>query len=199
MRAFIFSLDAFVAFSLALIAIYSLIFFSTIPSSYYYLLTQGHYLTKDVLMTLSVTPCSDSYNCEGEADTLLDYLVTVDDPSIRSNMIENTVGTMVPRQFGYIVEISRDGSWETVYHTPREITRLSVSSQVPSFGYSEPLTKPAGSIYRYNTCPQVGDPELATLITCGEAGEDSNPSKNAPGAALVPSSEVTIVRFTIYI
>jgi len=207
MRAFIFSLDAFVAFTLALLAIYSLIFFSSVPSSYYYLLTQGHYLSRDVLMALSTTTCTNDYGmeCTTPTGSLLDNVVSQDSPELRKVLISNTVGKMVPDQFGYVMEMRDDGAqdWTVVYDTAQTDMRvnddlhatsskkLTVSSQIIAFGYSSPLTKPQNSTYKYLSCGDDNSP----LLTCGESGK-TNPST---GGDLVPSFDVKVVRLTVFI
>ena len=192
MRAFIFSLDAFVAFTLALVAIYSLIFFSSVPSSYYYLLTQGHYLTRDTLLSLSTTTCTDDYGVCVADGSVLDNIVSQDNTAFQKNMIQNTVGDMIPDQFGYRMEVSTVnstgslGSWELLYDTALEpgethanqSKKLSVSSQVITFGYSAKVHKMGHSPYNYLTCGfAAGDGGGMTstgdawsdwgIITCG--------------------------------
>lgn len=202
MRAFIFSLDAFVAFTLALVAIYSLIFFSSVPSSYYYLLTQGHFLSRDVLMSLSSTDCSSDYGvCKAPGASLLDNIVAQNESSHRSNLIQNTVGEMVPDQFGYVLEMSSDdgGSWSVLYDTgqvpgddhAKSRKKLTVSSQVIAFGFSGAVTKPTESPYRYLTCGDDSSP----VITCGESGR-VDPSSLGD---LVPSAGANVIRLTIFI
>ncbi len=205
MRAFIFSLDAFVAFTLALIAIYSLIFFSSIPSSYYYLLTQGHYLSRDVLMSLSTTPCDAPYDCRSAGASLLDNIASQQDPDLRKNLVQSTVGRMVPVQFGYVLEaISPDGSTQPIYDTSSEAAdlhakaarKLSISSQVMTFGYSATYSKPSASIYNYLTCNPGGN-GIGGLVTCGDA---ANPNSGiSQGRDLVPSATVKILKLTIFI
>ncbi len=238
MRAFIFSLDAFVAFTLALVAIYSLIFFSSIPSAYYYLLTQGHYLSRDTLLSLSSTPCTSDYGqCINTGGSILDNIVSQPDST---NLITNTVGVMVPSQFGYIMEMSSDGgeNWQFLYDTSNEVNghatsskKLSVSTQLITFGYSGQVKKLSQSPYNYLSCGPnspnwvggnsngdgwaSGGSSDFGIITCGEiqnkidnGGGDftitsttignTNPS-DILGGALVPSSDVRIVRLTIFI
>jgi hypothetical protein len=232
MRAFIFSLDAFVAFTLALLAIYSLIFFSSVPSSYYYLLTQGHYLSRDVLMALSTTVCDDDhYTCTNTKGTLLENIISEDDSALRENLIDQTVGEMIPDQFGYAVEMSQDegGSWALLYDTASKALddhakikkKLTVSSQVIAFDYSGDIKKLPVSPYNYLSCGKhlYGSAKDASdagyinfgLLTCGEwevlglggdtdsiARGNTHPS-NLLGDELVPSSDATIVRLTVYI
>ena len=212
MRAFIFSLDAFVAFTLALIAIYSLIFFSSIPSSYYYLLTQGHYLSRDVLMALSTTACtSSSYVCKSEGASLLDNLASQQNPALSKDLVQKTIGKMVPVQFGYTLESvdAQGGTTAVIYDTATDDTllpvakqhaktrkKLSISSQVMTFGYSSTYGKPAASVFNYLSCNADGN-GLGQLITCGPYG-NTDPSVTA-GGDLVPSATVKILKLTIFI
>jgi hypothetical protein len=235
MRAFIFSLDAFVAFTLALVAIYSLIFFSSVPSSYYYLLTQGHYLTRDTLLSLSTTTCTSDYGLCSSDGSVLDNIVNQPDPDFQKNMIQNTIGDMIPDQFGYRLEVSTVnltghlGAWETLYDTAFEpgethavqSKKLSVSSQVVTFSYSGKVNKMEHSPYNYLTCGYGSDAwEDAQesgddwndwgIVTCGTIQingsngteyvnlGNTHPS-NIFGGDIVPSSDVKVVRFTVYI
>lgn len=204
MRAFIFSLDAFVAFTLALIAIYSLIFFSSIPSSYYYLLTQGHYLAKDAATTLSSTDCEPYYRPCYSTGSLLDNLASVNtSASEREDLIKRTVGQMIPNQFGYRVEISADEgqSWSIWYDTlevPDEVhtgkgKKVVVSSQFASFGYAGLVSREEQSPYRYLSC-NAGD-DSAPIITCGQA-LNVNPSGVED---MIPELATRLVRITVFI
>ena len=240
MRAFIFSLDAFVAFTLALVAIYSLIFFSSVPSAYFYLLTQGHYLTRDSLLALSLTECSGS-PCKSPGSSMLDNIVIESNPGSDidpANLVKDTVGKMIPSQFGYAFEISGDGgnTWNLVYdtttaHDNSHITsvnrKFAVSTQIINFGYSGNVGKLMSSPYLYLSCRGEGQQEGGTqgsitgkgnstktnlgIITCGVIQITNNdgtvsevPFGNVPpdqlgGGALVPATEVKLVKLTVYI
>lgn len=52
-RGFVFSLDSFVAFSLILIAVQSLVVISSAPSGYYHSLAQANFIAQDTVETLS--------------------------------------------------------------------------------------------------------------------------------------------------
>jgi hypothetical protein len=233
MRAFIFSLDAFVAFTLALIVIYSLIFFSSVPSAYYFLLTQGHYLSRDILYSLSSTQCSGAYSCSVSGTSLLDNIVFPGGSVFSKSLVRETIGEMVPDQFGYVMEVSEDQgqSWLVVYNTSVEpldnhahyVKKLQVSTYVMAFNYPEEINKMDRTPYNYNSCGfgagwTSGTPGSSGsswtdwgLITCGElstgGGSPGTPSKiigNTPpenllGGDLVPSTEVKLVKFTIFI
>lgn len=215
MRAFIFSLDAFVAFTLALIAIYSLIFFSSIPSSYYYLLTQGHFLSSDVLMALSTTACGIStYNCVSPGASLLDNLASDkwgSDASLRNNLVQRTVGRMIPVQFGYTLQsVDNNGAATTIYDTAADDAllptaqqhatvskKLSISAEVMTFGYSGAYTKPSASIYNYLSCNANGA-GLGGMITCSPNG-NGNTNPSSVNGDLVPMANVKVVKLTIFI
>jgi hypothetical protein len=198
MRAFIFSLDAFVAFTLALVAIYSLIFFSSIPSSYYYLLTQGHFLARDVLFAASTSDCVGGiFLCDVEDGSILDNIV-FGDPAYRADLINDSVGQAIPVQYGYIIEVSSDNgrNWSQFYHTSKSgdphadsRKKLSVSSQIPVFEYEDSPKKEINP-YLYSSCQ--GD-ETDFLITCDEV------SSAVTTEEIVPKTGVKLVRLTIFI
>ncbi len=169
MRAFIFSLDAFVAFTLALMAIYSLIFFSSVPASYYFLLTQGHYLARDTLLSLSTTPCVGATYCT-TSSTMLESIAFNSNP-MRKILINRNIDAplIIPKQFGFTVEVANEGAeggWTKIYDRAVDSTepsiieqfrgrnkRISVSSQVLAFGYTGTSDRSVCSTYRYRTCP----------------------------------------------
>lgn len=241
MRAFIFSLDSFVAFTLALLAIYSLIFFSSVPSAYYYLLTQAHYLSRDTLLALSTTTCTPEYGTCAAYGSVLDSIVAEDNLGDRDNMIRSTVGVMVPPQFGYALEVSRDegNTWELLYdtadpnHDPAVEThadttrKLTVSSQVIAFGFADKVYKLETSPYNYLSCDGHGimggedifpggsgwDTFNFGIIVCGilttDGQQGGQPSYTNVGnihprdfigqGDLVPASDASIVRLTVFI
>lgn len=197
MRAFIFSLDAFVAFTLALVAIYSLIFFSSIPSSYYYLLTQGHFLARDLLYSISTSECYVSQHlCTDSGATILENIV-FGEPAKQKSVIESSIGSAVPLQFGYAIDVSEDNglTWAQYYNTANEPAgkhaksrkKLSVSSQIPVFEHITPPVKEVNPYY-YTSCMGDGSD---FLITCEDppVGEDT----------VIPEMGVKLFRLTIFI
>ncbi len=206
MRGFVFSLDAFVAFTLALVAVYSLIFFSSVPSSYYYLLTQGHYLARDVLMATATTECDIAhYSCGDVSGSILDAIVSSDgNPELQRTLIRESVGEIIPNQFGYVLEISdnQGKTWTPLYNTAdysetddphaKRINKMTVTSQAVNFGYTGVYQKLGESPFSYNTCDGTyGD----LVITCG------NYSLIDPDAygEVVPLPTTKLVRITVFI
>lgn len=203
MRAFVFSLDAFVAFILALVAVYSLIFFSSVPSAYYFLLTQAHYLSRDALMAVSTTDCAamGSGLCSG---TVLDMIISEQVPDARADLVRRSIGNIIPTQFGYTLELSQDNgaSWDTAYDTQtaandkhaNKVKKLKISTQVVNFGLMGTSTLQRESPYAYASChgSQGGNP---LLITCGDY---NLLDPNAGGDAL-PKPEARLVKLTVFI
>jgi hypothetical protein len=203
MRAFIFSLDSFVAFTLALVAIYTLIFFSAIPSSYYYLLTQGHYLAKDALYSLSTSDClTPQFSCSMPSSSILDNIVFMQDSGSRSSNIVNSIGSTVPIQFGYVLEVSTDNgaTWASLYDTSsasgdphaKAKRKLSVSSQVVAFKNPDDLAKDAPNPFSYRSC------NGGTVLTCSKSPTNPPTAGGLPGD-YVPTPGFRLVRLTIFI
>ncbi|MGV8084726.1 MAG: hypothetical protein ACP5N9_00555 [Candidatus Bilamarchaeum sp.] len=238
MRAFIFSLDAFVAFALALVAIYSLIFFSSVPSSYYFLLTQAHYLSRDTLLSLSTTPCiyyTTSLGCSNPQSSVIENIAFNSNPVVSANIADSTLRSMIPSQFGYSLEGSSDGgqTWNTITHTAdKSKKKVSVSSSVLTYGYTGIYNLPNSSTYSYWSCGDGpgsssgsgglggsgGSPGSTStgIITCGTdnirrdpssgggsgipgSGGSGNGSSTGGSGDLVPSSNVKVLRLTVYV
>jgi len=209
MRAFVFSLDAFVAFILALVAVYSLIFFSSVPSGYYYLLTQAHYLSRDALMTVSTTQYEDWSGCIScpVTGSVLDYILYESSADVRKDTIHHTIGKIVPDQFGYVLEYrdNETDDWHAIYDTrdpalrvpydehATDISKVKVSSEIVNFGYQGAVMKEDESPYKYRTCGS-GNPD-AVIVTCGEF----NMIEPGGEEGLVPSPDVKIVRLVVFI
>lgn len=153
-KAFIFSLDSFVAFTLTVAALYTLVFFSTVPSAYYSSLMQANYLAKDTLLVLATTEYDSG-------QTYLDRIVY----DLRHGELVSAreyVGAMIPRQYGYRLEVWDDGAgeWKTLYDTDYrfdpesrnkgEYHKLKATSQ-SVFLIADP-GEPGESPYGYITC-----------------------------------------------
>lgn len=192
-KAFIFSIDAFIAFTLSLVAIYSLIFFSSIPSAQYAVLTQAHYLAKDSLATLSLTKChATACGAENTDATVLDYIVfrTGGTPhnAAQISAINTYLEDAIPREFGYRIEVSSGSSWETIYDTATDdplnhansTKRLSVSSYTIVFNVDIGMAK---NPYKYMTCN-------GELVPCELPPE--------PIGGGQPHAQTKVVKFTVY-
>ncbi|MDD2655689.1 MAG: hypothetical protein PHQ80_03410 [Candidatus ainarchaeum sp.] len=113
-RAFVFSLDSFVAFTLIVAALYTLVFFSTVPSAYYSALTQANYLAKDSLVALATTTYGGE---DSSGQTYLDLIL-----SRGAGPARLYAGEMIPDQFGYKLEIADyaeggEEDWTVIYST----------------------------------------------------------------------------------
>ncbi|MEM4272262.1 MAG: hypothetical protein QXH30_01615 [Candidatus Bilamarchaeaceae archaeon] len=155
-KAFIFSLDSFVAFILTVAALYSLLFFSTVPSAYYSSLMQANYLAKDTLLTLATTACTEVPDCEGM--TYLDYILLelengLTDQAHGGEPAREYIGratyspqgsALIPEQFGYKIEVMRpDGTWS-------EESDLSLLSEEPHAYYDTRLDELSVNKKEYN-------------------------------------------------
>jgi hypothetical protein len=197
-KAFVFSLDSFVAFSIAIVIIYSLIYFSSIPYGYYGTLMQAHYLAKDTLVALSETQ-----NFEQPEVSELGYVVSQrkDEggapPSSSQFAAKQAIGPLIPEQFGYKVEIQQQGTdtWDLIYdtkdggadeHHDKTYDKVQASSQIVAIGYHTFATGEevgyAKNPYGYMTCK--GD-----LTQCGTGATVSNPHD---------STIMALVRLTVY-
>ena len=160
MRAFIFSMDAFVAFTLALIAIYSLIFFSSVPSGYYATLSQAHSLATDTLEALTLASCDSEFadlpQCNEDKVNLLEYLIYRS--TDKSGDISFLLDDQIPEAFNYRLEVQEDEGWQTIYDSagkpnrpPSQARKLSLSAYALAFQYDQfvPAVK---NPYSYRTC-----------------------------------------------
>ena len=145
-KAFVFSLDSFIAFVLTVAALYSLLFFSTVPSAYYSSLMQANYLAKDTLLTLATTIVEDgTAHCPDSlvGETYLSCILSGpddDSPDVNEEAARNYIGSegpeglydpsaLVPAQFGYKLEYLRfdfdelgdldfdEADWVEIYNT----------------------------------------------------------------------------------
>lgn len=114
-KGFIFSIDAFISFTIILVLIHSLVFIATIPSSYYSSLMQANYLAQDSLDALANANMSKMYGLPGD-ETVLEYLMKnrQDEDVIRGH-----IGALIPVQYGYRLELwnSSTNSWTEIYDT----------------------------------------------------------------------------------
>ncbi|MBD3398434.1 hypothetical protein GF412_04385 [Candidatus Micrarchaeota archaeon] len=190
-KAFIFSLDSFVAFVLTVAALYSLLFFSTVPSAYYSSLMQANYLAKDTLLTLATTTIGeDDADTEGICDAGQTYLSCIISDSDPEGMDENDVaariyigsqGTegiydesaLVPAQFGYKLEYMdfdeleegeidfSEGDWVELYNTATD----SHSANKKEY---HKLKAAAHALYfGYEGVPEGGEESPLFYMTCG--------------------------------
>lgn len=182
-KAFVFSLDSFVAFTLIVAALYTLIFFSTVPSAYYAGLMQANYLAKDTLLSLATT----SYDSD---QTYLDKIMgDLNDGQNQSARLY--IGALVPPQFGYKLESwNEDGAaWDVLYDTAldpdspnkKEYHKLKATAQ-SIYLIVDPARNPGESPYGYITCD-------GTYTVCAEPPYDYG---------MIGDASLQLVKFTVY-
>ena len=163
-KAFVFSIDAFVAFTLCMVALYSLVFFSGIPHTYYSNLMQANDLSKDILTTFMDTPSPK----EGQT-TLLGYLI-FGNPGVADGYLKE----LVPSQFGYSLETSSTGDeddFTPIVNTyeKKDYKKLKAVSYALLFDFKSPTI--SSNPFGYNTCTGTGKP--CTMSSHYEKGEFS--------------------------
>ncbi|MBM3229872.1 hypothetical protein FJZ26_05550 [Candidatus Parvarchaeota archaeon] len=183
-RGFVFSLDAFVALSLVLVAIYSLFVLVLLPKSYYSTYQQGYSLARDTLNSL------DHLKYASSEQTYLEFFAAGGASPIVHQKIRENVGPLIPQQYGFRIERSTSaGGWDVIYDTAidtldtthnKEYRKLSVSAQSLVSGYATP-PQPANP----PDCGQV----QSSVICAVEPGITAD-----TGTPLV-----TVVRLTVYI
>jgi hypothetical protein len=188
-----------------LVAVYSLIFFSSVPSAYYFLLTQAHYLSKDALLTASTASCDLDFDpqCLGSQ---MDQILLETASGAQLDEIDNSFGKMIPNQFGYALETKAEGDWQVLYDTRNASARmqddehatiskkLEVATEMVNFVFEDDKQKEKRTTnpYIYNTC-DGGAGQEGRLITCG--GLDLNPNSLIEP----PQTDSKLVRLRIFI
>ncbi len=222
-KAFVFSLDAFVAFVLTVAALYSLLFFSTVPSAYYSSLMQANYLAKDTLLTLATTIVEEDADYCTAGETYLSCVVSSEEAartyigseaSAPSEIGVYDPSALVPAQFGYKLERINfedvDGEidfydeateWALLYNTAdhldsankKEYNKLKAAAHALYFGYVEPPDGWQEPPLQYMTCGGEN-----TICSWPEPfvyyyGYDEGTNMEIAGEA-----EAYVVRLTVY-
>ncbi len=183
-KAFIFSIDAFVAFTLIIVVLHALIFLSAVPSSYYGGLMQANYLARDTLNSLVAANASRVLDNQYYARmSMLDYIVSTND----TEAVRDYVGANIPYEYGYTLEFwnSQGKDWGVIYDTAnyrddphnKLYNKLRATSHSIFFGYTDVTgRRNPGTPYCYMTCN--GDKyggncpsECDTPVSLYDAGE----------------------------
>ena len=153
-RGFVFSLDAFVSFSLIIIAIQSMIIMSSAPSGYWHGLLQAENLAKDTLHAVSNTMAASGVTVVGEAS----QRIMAGSPFDSGDDIVIMTNRLVPRPYSYSYHYYDLGTrkWTTLYnasdpafnpdpadpHFNVTYRRVSASSEQLVLDYSSPVIRP---------------------------------------------------------
>lgn len=181
-KAFIFSIDAFVALTIMLIIIQSVVLISAVPSSYYGGLMQANYLARDTLGMLAnanataVLPAAASETAA--KFSMLDYVIgnKGDQATFRS-----FVGAAIPDQYGYSMDMWNPSTseWTNLYNTSGDTDPANTHSKLYHklravayafyFGYTAPRD-PGHNPYTYRSC-SGGNSTCAAPTSSYVAGE----------------------------
>lgn len=152
-QGFVFSLDAFVAFSLILIAIQTLVLVSASPSGYYTSLLQAQFLAKDTLHAISTTALEGrgvSALGAASADIASGRGLTRDMPIIK---ISDQI-IQKPYSYAYSYYDMASQKWMLAYnasdnaydpdgpHANVSFSRVQASAQKLMLEYSSPPVRP---------------------------------------------------------
>lgn len=150
-RGFVFSLDAFVSFSLIIIAIQSMIIISSAPSGYWHALLQAEDLAKDALHVVSGTMTPSGVSVMGEASA---SIIARSRFSAGDNIIIMT-NQLIPRPYSYSYHYYDLGKheWITLYNASADsdpadphfnvtFRRVAASSEQLVLDYSSPVIRP---------------------------------------------------------
>lgn len=153
-RGFVFSLDAFVSFSLIIIAIQSMIIISSVPSGYWHGLLQAEDLAKDALHVVSSTMTDSGVTVMGEASAR----IMAGSPFYSGDKIILVTNRLIPRPYSYSYHYYDLGKheWITLYnasdpafnpdptdpHFNVTFRRVAASSEQLVLDYASPVIRP---------------------------------------------------------
>ncbi|MCX8196899.1 MAG: hypothetical protein N3G80_01105 [Candidatus Micrarchaeota archaeon] len=208
-KGFVFSVDAFVAFTIVMLTVAFLTFTVGTPKPYYYSLQQAHQLAYDTLMVISSTTDDPTKG------TYLEQILNGANPhEILAKIAggaENSSSPyrpIIPQGFGYSLEIYRfaDNSWRMLYDSGnnpnaavrgcdylsnrcgRKFTKISASATTFGSMYVIP-PNPGQSPFCYLSCTGYG----RTSPEC-----DITPCNNTISNFLPGKNSISVVRFTVY-
>ena len=207
-KGFIFSLDAFVAFSLIMITISMLIFTIGTPKPYYDSLEQAQQLAHDTLQVLATSTDSAS------SGTYLEQLLgnSVDRGSIMRKVAggDSAYNGIIPKSYGFELEKYEfsSGSWLPIYNSAID---PSSDRKGKTFTKIQASATTFASLYEGDDTPRPGESPFCYLSCRGYNGIDNNGNPvydvpcnttpcTGPGLSnfLQGSNTVTIARLTVY-
>ena len=148
-KAFVFSLDAFIALSLILITIHALLMLVSMPKGYYTSFEQAYDLAKDTLAVLEHANYSESQSYLDYIDSRYIHGGPMDGNVV--DLMRAHVDPLIPEQFGYRFDYKNitSGQWEMIYDTKDDINhpsehkhnnetrKLGATAQSLAIGYME--------------------------------------------------------------
>ncbi len=176
-KGFIFSIDAFVAFLVAMSMVYSLIFLSSVVTSKNDIILQMHSIADDVMVALLSAPSSTG--------------TRLDDVSSNPSLLN----WIIPKKYNYKVEINDGSGWITKYTTPGA-SSVPMFGKVVVYGFSNAINGKRSNIQTYDQNPYV-------YKSCGAIESGASTSIGLPCSApkfyTIPNSVKPVVtRLTIW-
>lgn len=193
---FIFSLDAFVAFTLTMVTISLLIFTIGTPKPYYPSLGQAQQLAHDTLQVLATTSPTS-----GSPPYYLESAVSGRGPISRSEVMNKTANGIIPHGYGYRLQEYNfsSGNWALLYDSSsdplsgrenRNFTKLSASADLFSSFYEVDPVR-GESPYCYLSCKGYSGAGYASPCTV-------TPCERPTSGFQAGENAVRLVRFTVY-
>jgi len=162
-RGFVFSLDAFTAFSLVLVTIYSLFIIINLPKGYYSTLEQGYDIARDSLTVLDHVPDPASGIGETYTQRLLNSYLQSPPPScsplcgVSDSTRGGALGKTIPKQWGYMIDYYSNDTgtpaWVTLYDSRAE----PAGSADARPGYRKVQASAQTIVSSYSTNPNQGE------------------------------------------
>lgn len=191
---YVFSLDAFVAFSLILISVQILLVMSSSPAGYYRQLLQAQYLAHDTLAVMQVAlPTCNATQCPTQTymELISSYAVsgTCNGKPECKEWIRQLNDENIPPPYSYaFIYEDLDGNKIPLYNASEDNTnplhynvtyrRVQASAQAYLLGYSIDLVR-GDSPYCNVVCRgfdsannEYSTPEACTAVPCGDAPEN---------------------------
>jgi len=173
-KGFIFSIDAFIAFLIAMSMIYSIIFLSSVVTSKNDVILQMHTIADDVVVAMLSTTSTST-------GTQLDNLASGDTTDLDD---------VVPAQYNYNVKTYDNGVWVLKGHrgegTPMFGGVVVYAYSVKKSGGESTIIKSGTNPYKY--------------ISCGEGSAPQNglPCSAPPFYSVHTTIEPVLIRITIW-
>ncbi|MEM4554896.1 MAG: hypothetical protein QXT25_03545 [Candidatus Anstonellaceae archaeon] len=209
-KAFIFSVDAFIAFTLVMLTVSLLVFTVSSPKPYYYSLEQAHQLAYDTLQVLSSTtdnPSQGSYLEQilngADAHEILTKIAGGDE------LGPNSFRPIIPKGYGYSLEVYNfaEDSWRMLYDSGDNPVAIIQGCDFGSdrcgirFSKLSASATTFGSVYLVP--PHKGASPFCHLSCYGFGRASGRPCDATPceipiSNFLPGKHSITVVRFTIY-
>ncbi|MFH1470332.1 MAG: hypothetical protein ABIF01_01140 [Candidatus Micrarchaeota archaeon] len=124
MKGFVFTLDSFVALTLAVFAISAMLYVSSSNAGQEQPYERLRIIAGDSMELLSEVGAERGKSLENE----IALLAVTGREAEAGALVENSIEPIIPKQFGFSIEFERDGEWLPIYSRNREKVSMEASS-----------------------------------------------------------------------